>query len=105
MSLAHHDVSRGGPDLHRVDRVATPRWLREHRRARARAARPDAVAATLAEEMLRHNLPGRELTVEEIIKAQGVKPFNWEEHKRRQSLLTSEDWAELRAALGLGTER
>jgi hypothetical protein len=47
MSLAHHDVSLGGPDLHRLDRVATPRWLREHRRARARAARPDAVAATL----------------------------------------------------------
>jgi len=105
MPVAQHDVSRRGHELPRLDRVVVPRWLRERRRARSRAASPDAVAATLADEMLRHNLPGRELTLDEIIRAQGVKPFNWEEFRRQDSGLTSEDWAELRAALGIGDER
>jgi hypothetical protein len=105
MPLAHHDVSRRGRELPRLDHVVTPRWLRERRRAQARAARPDAVAATLADEMLRRHLPGREPTLDEIIRAQGVKPFNWEEFRHEDSGLTSEDWAELRAALGIGNER
>ena len=48
MSVAHHDVSRAVPDLHRLDRMVTPRRLREHRRAQARATR-DAVAAETLE--------------------------------------------------------
>lgn len=105
MSVPQHDVSRRGHELPRLDHVVVPRWLRERRRERARAARPDVVAATLADEMLRHSLPGRELTFDEIIRAQGVKPFNWEEFRRRESGLTSDDWAELRAALGFGNEQ
>ena len=105
MSQAPHDVSGRGHDLPRLDRVVAPRWLRERRRGQARAARPDAVAATLADEMLHRNLPGREPTLDEIIRAQGVKPFNWEEFRRQDSGLTSEDWAELRAALAQARER
>lgn len=99
MTAIRNDVSRRASDLPRLDHVATPRWFREHRRAVARAARPDAVAAAIAEEILRRGLPGHELTFEEIVRAQGVKPFNAEEHMRRPSLLTGDDWVELRAAL------
>jgi hypothetical protein len=96
-------VSRRSPELPRLDPVVTPRWLRERRRAQARAAH--TAAATIAEEMLRRSLPGRELTLDEIIRVQGVKPFNWDEFRRQDSGLRREDWAELRAALGLGDER
>lgn len=96
---------RRGPDLLRLNLVATPRWLREHRRALARAARPDAVAAEIATEVLSRSLPGRELTFEELMRAQGVKPFNAEEYWRRTSDITDEEWASLRAALAEARER
>jgi hypothetical protein len=105
MTSVSHDVSHRAADLPRLDRVVIPRWLREHRRAVARAARPDAVASGIAQEILNRSLPGRELTFEEIMRAQGVKPFDAEEHRRRASLLTSEDWAELRAALAEAREQ
>lgn len=99
MSVAHHDVSRAGPDLHRLDRMVTPRWLRKHRRAQARAARPDAVAADIADQVVDRTVPGREATLDELIRQQNVEPFDWEEYRREDSGLTSGDWAELRAAL------
>ena len=39
MSVAQHDVSRGGSELPTLVRVVTPRWLRQRRREQARAAR------------------------------------------------------------------
>jgi hypothetical protein len=104
MTSAAHDVSHRLPDLPRLDRMVTPRWLREHRRAVARAARPEPVAADVVQEILSRSLPGREMTLAEIIRQQNVKPFDWDEYQRQDSGLTSEDWAELRAALGLRTE-
>lgn len=99
MTPDRRQLSRGGPDLLRLDLVVTPRWLREHRRARARAARPDAVASEIADETAARLRPGRELTLAEILRQQNVRPFNWAEFRRGSSGLTSEDWAELRAAL------
>lgn len=77
MSVARHDVSRRGHELPRLDRLVVPRWLREHRRAQARAAR-DAVAADIAQEVVARTFPSREPTLDEIIRTQGVKSFNWE---------------------------
>jgi hypothetical protein len=105
MTSVARDVSRRAPDLPRLDRMVIPRWLREHRRAQTRAARPDAVASGVAQEILNRSLPGRELTFEETMRAQGVTPFDAEDYRRRRSLLTSEDWAELRAALAEAREQ
>jgi hypothetical protein len=103
MSVAHHDVSRRGHELPRLDPVVVPRWLRERRRAQARAARPDVVAADIADQLVGRTMPRREPTLDELIRQQNVKPFDWDEYRREDSGLTSGDWAELRAALG--TER
>jgi hypothetical protein len=105
MSVAHHDVSRRGHELPRLDPVVVPRWLRERRRAQARAARPDAVAADIAEAVLSRRVPGRELSFEELIRAQGVMPFDAEDHRRRRSPLTSEERAAFRAALAEAREQ
>ena len=99
MSVAHQDVSRRGHELPRVDPVVVPRWLRERRRAQARAARPDAAAADIADQVVDRTVPGREATLDELIRQQNVEPFDWEEYRREDSGLTSGDWAELRAAL------
>ena len=101
MSVAHHDVSRRGHGLPRLDPVVVPRWLRERRRAQARAARPEAVAAGIADadQVVGRTVPGREPTLDELIRQQNVEPYDWEEYRREDSGLTSGDWAELRAAL------
>ena len=100
MSAAQHDVSRRAHALPRVDPVVVPRWLRQRRRERSRAAATEITGAVVA-----RTYPRREPTLDEIIRAQGVKPFNWEEFRRQDSGLTSEDWAELRSALGIGKEQ
>jgi hypothetical protein len=89
------------PDLLRLDYMVVPRWLRERRRLAARATEPTSVAREVA-DLLR---PGRELTLAEIIRQQGVQPFDWEDYRARTRGLTSQDWAELRAAMRAGHER
>ena len=69
MTSVSHDVSHRPPDLPRLDRVVIPRWLREQRRVLARAARPDAVVSGIADEVVVRTMPGREATLEEIIRA------------------------------------
>jgi hypothetical protein len=105
MPIVRHDVSRAAPDLHRLDRMVTPRWLREHRRARARAARPDAVAADIADEVVARTLPSREMTFTELMRAQGVKPFGSDELRSDAAGPTAEEWAAFRAALAEGRRR
>ena len=97
MSVPQHDVSRRTQELPTLVRVVTPRWLRQRRREQARAARRN-VAADVADQIVSRTMPGRELTLDEIIRQQNVKPFNWEEFRREDSGLTSDDWAELRAS-------
>ena len=92
MSVAQHDVSRRTQELPTLVRVVTPRWLRQRRREQARAARRN-VAADVADQIVSRTMPGRELTLDEIIRQQNVKPFNWEEFRREDSGLTSDDWA------------
>lgn len=84
-----------------LESMVAPRWLRERRRAERLAARPEAVAAELARHFRYLASAGRERTIRELIEEQGIKPFNYEEWRNRQPRLTHEDWAELRAAMGL----
>jgi hypothetical protein len=100
MTSAAPDVSRRVPDLPRLELMATPHRLRKQLRARR-----DAVAAVIADEVVARTFPGREPSLEEIIRAQRIRPFSPEEHRRRQSLLSSEDWAQLRAALAEARDR
>jgi hypothetical protein len=93
------------PDLLRLDYVVAPRWLRQRRRAVSRAARPESVAAEVAREVLSRTRPGLELTLDEIIREQGVQPFDWADYRSRDTGLTGEDWAELREALRSGREQ
>jgi hypothetical protein len=104
MSVAHHDVSRARPDLHRLDRMVTPRWLREHRRAQARVTR-DAVAAEIADEVVARTSPSREMTFTELMRAQGVKPFGSDEFPSDDPHPTAEEWAAFRAALAEARQR
>ena len=100
MSVAHHDVSRGGPDLHRLDRMVVPRWLREHRRAQARAARPDAVAADIADEVVDRTSPAGRRRWTELMRAterQAVRLRR--EYRREDSGLTSAGLGEPSAPL------
>jgi hypothetical protein len=60
MSVAGHEVSRAGPDLHRLGRMVAPRWLRQRRREQSRAARR-AVAADVADGRHFVGLPGLEV--------------------------------------------
>jgi hypothetical protein len=99
MSVAGHEVSHAGPDLHRLGRMVTPRWLRQQRRREQSRAARRAVAADVADQIVSRTLPRQELSFDELMRAQGVTPFDAEEHRRRKSLLTSRDWAELRAEL------
>jgi hypothetical protein len=92
-------------DLLTLDRVVTPRWLRERRLAVRRAARPDALAAEVARQVALLGRPDREKTAHELMREQGVKPFNVEEHFRREPRLSHEDWEELRAAMWEGKGR
>lgn len=98
MSVPQHDVSRRGHELPRLDRMVTPRWLREHRRAQAGAAR-DAVAAEIADEVVARTSPSREMTFTELMRAQGVKPFGSEEFRSDHPRPTTEEWTAFRAAL------
>lgn len=99
MTAAPAEVSHPAPDLPRLETMVVPRWLRERRRLAARAAQPAAVASEIAQRLGRTvPVPG-ELTFHELMRAQGVTPFDAEKHSRRSSGLTSADWAELRAAL------
>jgi hypothetical protein len=84
--------------------MVTPRWLREHRRARARAAR-DAVAAVIADEVVARTSPSREMTFTELMRAQGVKPFGSEESRSDDLRPTVEEWAAFRTALAEGRRR
>lgn len=88
-------------DLPTLDAVVAPRWLRERRRAERLAARPEAFAAELARHFRYLTSAGRERTFRELMEEQGIKPFNYEEWRTREPLLSHEDWAELRAAMGL----
>lgn len=100
MSVAQHDVSRRGPDLPRLGRMVTPRWLREHRRAQARAAFP--LAAEIADEVVARTVPSREMTFGELMRAQRVKPFGCDELRTDGPRPTTAEWAAFRAALAEG---
>lgn len=99
MTVVRSDACRRSPELPRLDLVVTPRWLRERRRALSRAAHPAALAAEVADEVLRRSLPGREMTFSEIMRAQGVTPFDAEKHPRTLAEPTEEEWAAFHAAL------
>jgi hypothetical protein len=81
--------------------VVAPRWLRERRRAERLAARPEVFAAELARHFRHLTSASRERSFQELMEEQGVKPFDYEEWLAREPRLSHEDWAELRAAIGL----
>jgi hypothetical protein len=92
-------------DLLTLDLVVTPRWLRERRRVARLVARPEALAAEVARQVAAFTRPDREKTFRELVREQGIKPFNAEEHLRREPRLSHEDWEELRAAIAEGRGR
>jgi hypothetical protein len=85
MSVTEHDVSRRARELPRLDRMVAPRWLRERRRAQSRAAR-DAFVAEVVQRIVSR-------------RAQHMRPFDADEHKRTPSPLTTEERDAFRAAL------
>jgi hypothetical protein len=105
MTAVPTEVSRPTPDLPRLEPMVTPRWLRERRRRAARAAQPASVAWEIAERLGGITLARRERSFHDLMRAQGVTPFDADDHSRRPSSLTSDDWAELRAALAEGRTR
>ena len=88
-------------DLPRLGRVVVPRWVRERRRAERLAARPAVLADVIARRLTVLARPDREKTIHDLLAEQGVQPFDAERY-RRESLLSSADWAELRAAIAAG---
>jgi hypothetical protein len=99
MTAVPTEVPRPTSDLPRLEPMVTPRWLRERRRLAARAAQPASVAWEIVDRLGGIRAARRERTFHDLMRAQGIAPFDAAEHRRRPSGLTSDDWAELRAAL------
>jgi hypothetical protein len=79
--------------------VVEPRWLRKrHREEARRAARRDALLDRILRQVVADPHAGRPKTYDELMAEQGIEPFD-PVRARRESGLTSKDWAELRAAL------
>lgn len=86
MTTASHER----PDLLRLDYMAVPRWLREHRRAAARAARPHAIAT----EIVRALVPpggGRR-------SAAGGRPIPLDDYRTREPM-PDDQWEPFIAAI------
>ncbi len=80
-----------------LDLVVAPRWLREHRRAERRAARPDALVAEAARRVASLGGPGRTRRFQEILREQGVSPItDWSTFGEP---LPEEEWERFFAAI------